>query len=370
MFKVCSAFKLLFYASRLLGFAPYTLLENGKLAPSRNARRYSIILCSIVIAAEMKVFAFEIMTDKPILIFGMLLLGCSSVLTHVFSVLISIKSPTKFIKIAKKLKTLDSIFHQTSFVRKKQLYTLIAQLVIGGISLGSYVYWAGFCTDDANIASDNIAAKFICFLGDYIIVLQYINFVLFSRQYFHHFNARLLELERLCSQLPSTGYSPARKTYISFNVTSPKPASPQFLDQILTLVELYNKLLDTVRSINSAYSLQILFIIAKMFFHIIFCLYLVFIVIFSVDYDKQYNVHALFFILWTTFQLFSILASCDCTKREVSMDYCCKSGPVNVFKYYNISRNICSYKPLRRQSLRYVDNIQRDLGEIVWGGMD
>jgi hypothetical protein len=331
MCKVFSAFKLLFYVSRVLGFAPYTLLENGDLVPSRVARRYSIILCIIVIFAEMKVFAFEIITNKPILIFGMLLLGCSSVLTHFFAVLISIRSPTKFIKIAEKLNTFDSIFHRTSFVRKKQIYTLVAQLVIGCISLGSYLFWAGFFTDDASITSDSIAVRLMCFLGDYIIVLQYINCVLFSRQYFHHLNSRLLELEHLRSQPLSTGYSGARKTYISFNVTSPKPVRPQFLDQIITLVELYNKLLDTVRNINSAYSLQILFIIAKMFFHIIFCLYLVFIVTFSVDYDKQYIMHALFFILWTTFQLFSILASCDYTKTEVSVDYCCKSGPMNAF---------------------------------------
>jgi hypothetical protein len=274
----------------------------------------------------MKVFAFQIMADKPILIFGMLLLGCSSLLTHFFAVLISIRSPTKFIKIADKLNTFDSIFHRTSLVRKKQLYTLVAQLVIGCISLGSYSFWAGFCTDDAKITSDNIAVKFTCLLGDYIVVLQYINFVLFSRQYFHHLNSRLIELEHLRSQPLSTGYSGARKTYISFNVTSPKPVRPQFLDEVLTLVELYNKLLDTVRNINSAYSLQILFIIAKIFFHITFCLYLVFIVTLSVDYDKQYTMHATFFILWTTFQLFFILASCDCTRAEVSVNYCYKVG--------------------------------------------
>jgi hypothetical protein len=244
--------------------------------------------------------------------------------THFFSVLISIKSPTKFIKITEKLNILDSIFHQTLFVRKKQLCALVAQLVIGCISLGSYLCWANFYTDDTTITSANIAVKFICILGDYIFILQYINIVLFTRQYFSHLNVQLFELERLCSQSPSTGCSDARMTFHSLTFTSPKPGTLQLRDQISTLVDLYNKLLDTVRSINSAYSLQILLNVAKIFFHIVFCLYLVFIVTFSSDYDKQYRNHALFFILWTTFQLILIITSCDYTKREVSVDCYCE----------------------------------------------
>jgi hypothetical protein len=332
MFQVFSAFKLLFYVSKLLGFAPYTLLQNGVLVPSRTARKYSIILCIVVIAAEMKVFAFEITKEMPILTFGMLLLGWSSMATHFFSLLISIKSSTKFIKLKEKLNTLDYVSHQTLFVGKKEFYFLVAQLLIGCISLGSYLSWASFCIDNTLITPGNTVVTFICFLGDYIIVLQYINLVLFTRQCFHHLNGQLLELEHLCSQLPSTGYSHVRMTYISFTVTCPKPVRPQFRDQISTLIDIYNILVDTVRSINSIYSLQTLFIIAKMFFHITFSFHLVFIVTFSVGYDRQYKIHALFFILWTTFQLGSILASCDYTKTEVSVDYCCKSGPVSDFK--------------------------------------
>jgi hypothetical protein len=136
----------------------------------------------------------------------------------------------------------------------------------------------------------------------------------------------------LCSQLPSTACSDARMTYNSVFVTFPEPTRPRLRDQILTLVEFYNKLLDTVRSINSAYSLQILLIVAKIFFHITFCLYLAFIVTFSSDYDKQYRIHALFFILWTIFQLVFIIASCDYTKTEVSVDCYCEFRRVNVFK--------------------------------------
>jgi NADH:ubiquinone oxidoreductase subunit 6 (subunit J) len=206
------------------------------------------------------------------------------------------------------------------FVRKKQLCALVAQLLIGCIALGSYLYWATFCTDDAHITSDNVAVKFICVFGDYIIVLQYINLVLFTRQYFYHLNVKVSELEHLCLQPPSTGCNDARIMYNFITVTSPTPARSQLRDQILTLVEFHNKLLDTVRSINSAYSLQILLIVAKIFFHITFCLYFVFIVTSSPHYDEQYKIHALFFILWTIFQLVFIIASCDYTKTEVSVD--------------------------------------------------
>jgi hypothetical protein len=140
----------------------------------------------------------------------------------------------------------------------------------------------------------------------------------------------------LCSQLPSSACNDARMTYDSVFVTFPKPTRPRLRDQILTLVEFYSKLLDTIRSINSAYSLQILLIVAKIFFHITFCLYLFFIVTFSPDYDKQYRIHALFFILWTTFQLVFIIASCDYTKTEVSVDGYCEFRRVNVYFFIKV----------------------------------
>jgi hypothetical protein len=265
------------------------------------------------------------MNDTPILTFGMILMGFSSLVTHFCSVLHFIKYPMKFIKITEKLNVLDSIFHQTLSVRKKQLCALVAQLLIGCVLLGSYLCWATFYTDDAKITSDNVAVKFICVFGDYIIVLQYINLVLFTRQYFCHLNVQLYELEHLCLQPPLIGCNDAR-------MTTPKPARSQLREQILMLLEFCDKLLDTARCINSAYSLQILLIVAKIFFHITFCLYLVFIVTCSSDYDKQYNIHALFFILWTAFQLVFIITSCDYTKTEVSVDCYCESRCMNVFK--------------------------------------
>jgi len=66
MCQVHSALKLLFHVSKVLGFAPYTLLDNGVLVPSRAAKIYSIFLCICLMAAKGDVFA--IMDTKNTLI--------------------------------------------------------------------------------------------------------------------------------------------------------------------------------------------------------------------------------------------------------------------------------------------------------------
>ena len=115
-------------------------------------------------------------------------------------------------------------------------------------------------------------------------------------------------------------------------MTSPKPVGLQ-LDEVSVLVDIHNKLLDTVRSINSTYSLQILFNVTKIFIHVTFCLYF-FVLTFSNDYGVQYKVPTLFICFWSSLPLILIIASCDYTKRQVSVDYgsCLFSTPLPVTK--------------------------------------
>ena len=80
MCQVYSAVKLLFYVSKVLGFAPYTILENGILVPSVAAKRYSIFLCICVIASKVYVFEILKVKDAPIIYIGLVLMySCSSV---------------------------------------------------------------------------------------------------------------------------------------------------------------------------------------------------------------------------------------------------------------------------------------------------
>jgi hypothetical protein len=263
------------------------------------------------------------MKDTPLLILGLVLLSLSSVATHVLSVFISINASKKFIRIAKKINILDSMYHQTFYVRKKQFYALAAQLMIGFISVGSYLLWAHFYISNHDEKWDGIAIKLICVLGDYIVVLQYINLVLIAGQYFSHINTQLIDLEHFYSQKPLAGHAETATFFLSrTGITSPKPVRHHLRDRVSCFVELYEKLFDTTRSINSAYSLQILFNVAKMFVHITFCLYLVIVVTFSRDYDKQYRINALFFCFWTIFQLVLIIVCCDYAKGKVNMNIC------------------------------------------------
>jgi hypothetical protein len=323
MYKNYSALNLLFYVSKLLGFAPYTLLENNSFVPSRIAKKYSILLCIVVLAAETEVFAFQMMKNTPVLIFGLVLLSLSSVVTHVLSVFISISASRKFIRISEKIGILHSMFHQTFDVRKRQFYALVAQLAFGFTCVGSYLLWDSVHVSNKEGKWESVVTKLVCILGDYVVVLQYINLVLIAGQYFSHMNIQLIQLEDLFSQKPLTDYADEGTVSLSLNsgVTSSKPAGHQLRDRVSSFPDLHKKLFETTRSINSAYSLQILFIVAKIFVHITFCLYLFFVVIYSEHYDKHYGVHALFFCFWTIFQLVLIVVSCDFTKSKVNMTF-------------------------------------------------
>jgi hypothetical protein len=268
------------------------------------------------------------------------LISLSSWLTHLLSVFMSIHAHKKIVKITQNLNTLDSMLHQTLYAHKKQFYGLLAQLGIGFISLGSYLFWDSFfignkTTNFFGVAMKffHVALKFICVFGDHIVVLQYINLVIFTGLRFSHINVRFLELRHLCSQHPSTARASSSVTCRSVSeMTSPKPVGLQ-LDEVSVLVDIHNKLLDTVRSINSTYSLQILFNATKIFIHVTFCLYF-FVLTFSSDYGAQYKVHTLFICFWSSFHLILIIASCDYTKRQVSVDYgsCLFSTPLPVTK--------------------------------------
>jgi len=98
MCRVYSALKLLFYVSKILGFAPYTLLENGVLVPSRAAKRYSIFLCIWVIASKVDTFEIIKVKNTPIVFTGLMLIYSCSWVSHLLSVVISIRSHKKKFK--------------------------------------------------------------------------------------------------------------------------------------------------------------------------------------------------------------------------------------------------------------------------------
>ena len=326
MCQVHSALKLLFYVSKLLGFAPYTLLDNGVLVPSRAAKIYSIFLCICVMASKGDVFALIEMKNTPILFTGLLLIYSSSCVTPLLAVVVSIRSHKKFQKLTQKFISLDSMLHQTFHAQKKQFYTVLAHLAVGFISLGSFIFWNSFYFDNKATTFFDVALKLalitvqcICVFGEFIVVLQYIILVLFTGQHFSQINIKFAELVHLCSQIPSTARVASTVTFRSVStITSPKPVRRQLRIQMLAVVDVHNKLLDTVQSINSAYSLQILFNVAKVFVHITFSLYFFLVTLFT-DSFALYRVHTLFFILWSSLHLILIITCCDYTKRQVSV---------------------------------------------------
>ena len=326
MCQVYSALQLLFYVSKVLGFAPYTLLENGILVPSRAAKRYSIFLCICVISTKVDVFEIIKVKDTPIIFTGLVLIYSCSWVTHLLAVVVSIRSHKEFQKITQKFNTLDSMLHQTLHSHKKQFYIVLAQLGVAFISSGAVLFWNSFHVDNTannffnvQLKLASISVQFICTFGDFIVILQYINLVLFTGHHFSHINVKFAELVHLCSQSPSTARVPTTVTFRSVStITSPKPAELRLRHQVSAVVDIHNKLLDTVPSINSAFSLQILFNVAKLFVQITFSLYY-FLIIVSNDVATQFRVPTFFLCSWSSIQLILIITCCDYTKRQVSV---------------------------------------------------
>jgi hypothetical protein len=294
--------------------------------PSRAAKTYSIFVSCCVIGSNVNVFPLIKVKNAPIIYTGLLLMYSCSLVTHLLSVVISIRSHKKFQKITQKLNTLDSMLHQTLHAHKKQFYTVLSQLGVGFISLVSFLFWNCFYVEnnatnyfDVALKLAHIVGQLICFFGDFIVALQYINLMLFTGQQFSHINIKFAELVHLCSQNPSTARVCSTLTFRSVStITSPKPVGLQLRDQVSAVVEIHNKLFDTFPSINSAYSLQILFNVAKLFVNITFSLYF-FFVTFSRDSDAMYRVHSFFCTLLSSLQLILIVTCCDYTKRQVSV---------------------------------------------------
>jgi hypothetical protein len=217
------------------------------------------------------------------------------------------------------------MLHQTLYAQKKQFYTVLAKIGVGFISLVFFLFWNNFYVDKATSFLDvaiklaHIAVQIICVLSDLIVVLQYTNFVLFTGQNVSRINIKFSELVHLCSQSPSTARVPSTVTFRSVSqITSPKPVGLQLRDQVSAVVDIHNKLLDTVPIINSVYSLQILGNVTKVFFHITFSLYY-FLLTLSRESGAQFRGHTLFLCLWSSCQLILILSCCDYTKRQVSV---------------------------------------------------
>ena len=221
------------------------------------------------------------------------------------------------------------MLHQTLHAHKKQFYTVLAHLGVGFITSGSVLFWNSiyFVSNASNIFNfvvklGHVAVQFIGVFGDFIVVLQYVNLVLFTGQRFSHINVKFAELVHLCSQSPSTALVSSTVTFRSVStISTPKPVGLQLRDlrdQLSAVVYIHNKLHDTVPSINSTYSLQILFSVAKIFVHITFSIYF-FMFILSREYNALYIVHTLFVTLWSSLQLILILTCCDYTKKQVSV---------------------------------------------------
>jgi len=246
--------------------------------------------------------------------------------TPLLALVISIRSLKKLQKVTLKFNTLDSILYQTLHAQKKHFYTVLAHLAVGFISLGSFIFCNSFYVDNKATTFFDVALKLaqitvqcICVFGEFILILQYIFLLLFTGQHFSQINVKFAELVHLCSQTPSTALVASTVTFRSVStITSPKPVRLQLRNQMLAVVDVHNKLLDTVQSINAAYSLQTLFNVAKIFVHITFSLYFFLVTLFT-DSFALYRVHILFFTLWSSLQLILIITCCDYTKRQVSV---------------------------------------------------
>jgi len=83
------------------------------------------------------------------------------------------------------------MIHQTLQDHKKQFYTVLAQLGVGFIFSGSVLFWNSFYVVSKASNSFNfvvklgrVAVQFIGVFGDFVVVIQYVNHLLFTGQHF------------------------------------------------------------------------------------------------------------------------------------------------------------------------------------------
>jgi hypothetical protein len=370
MEQLLKAVRPLFYVSRILGLAPYSLSGNGKLTVHLPALVYSIFINVIVISLPVccLVYAgiFGYVPSKYVLEWGMAILCMATLLTSALSASLTLFRYRYLINIYSDILYLCSMIEDVSPVFHKGLTTVINLLLLGCVPY--CIFYATFCgtLDIPKTAILFTPVLFIILYCPFVIIVQFASLILLSMRLLSYINTRLSEtltevsfperdksitLTSLDNHFPPAKPDSRRSYFLvasskrtpqlchvsrislssTENSALPNDATPHiFKDptglispgitshlrhQILSLTDFHDDLCDIVRRINTAYSERLLVNVADAFICItvsLFCSYFM---------PMQHGLSICLFILiiyWGLMKLLVLLYACTSYTEEVS----------------------------------------------------
>jgi hypothetical protein len=364
--------KPLFYISRILGIAPYSLATEGSLSVSVPALVYSIIVNVLLLSFPLGVFIhsvkFGAVYNQSVPVISAHILNISTTLTSALSASISLFRCKELTQIFKHVLCLCALTEETFVCYKR--FTAVKLLLLGCVPY--CVIYAVFCAtlDNPLIGFFFMPFLFCILYGPFMVVVQFACLILLSKRSFSYINTclgdiltkvsppardHLITLSSLSSCLHSTKLKPMKVSSISLSLNKPKPRrnhlfgmsaslseivsarprnltsrvnvgptcllSPRFAlglrVQILSLINFHDELCAMVRSINSAYSVRILVNVADAFICItvsLFCSYFL-----PTQQTRETPILLLIFIVcWSLMKLLVLLCACTGCTEEVS----------------------------------------------------
>jgi hypothetical protein len=335
MERLLKAVKPLFYVSRIVGLAPYSLSGNGKLAVYLPTLVYSILINVITISMPvyclLRFGTYDYVRHMSVPDLGIIILNTVTLFTSALSASLTLFRCRNFIHIYSEVLYLCSVFEDEPSVSHKCLTAIMELIILACIPF--FILYNLFCAtlNSPTISLFLMPVNFLVVFCPLVVVLQFASLVFISMRVLSYINTRLskiltevsfpsrdrlLTLPALSSGFPSakpqhrrrssfeimSSKCPARRNRVSgmstfssqvfcvspkvvtsrINKDSTRLLSPGFTLhlrlQILSLIDFHDGLCDTVRSINSAYSVRILTNVADIFIGItvsLFCSYFI-----------------------------------------------------------------------------------------------
>jgi 7tm Chemosensory receptor. len=364
--------KPLFYVSRILGIAPYSLAAEGNLTVSIPALVYSIIfnilIVSFPLGAHLHARKRDDVSMTPVLLIGKIILTIATLFTSALSAVISLFRCRELINIIKHALCLCTLTEESFVIHKR--FTVTKLLLLGCVPYCT-IYFLYCATLDYPLSGVLFMPFLFLFLySPFLVVVQFACLILLSKRLFSYINTclgdilsklspptrdNLITLSSLGTCLHSTNLEPIKVSSISLppnkrkagcihllgmstslsktvcarprnltshvNIDSTCLSSPKFTlglrVQILSLINFHDELCVIVRSINSVYSVHILVNVAEAFICItvsLFCSYFL---------PTKPNLGTLslifiFIICWSLTKLLVLLYACTRCTEEVS----------------------------------------------------
>jgi len=366
------AMKPLFYVSRILGIAPYSLAAEGNLTVSLPAVIYSIIfnvlIVSLPLGTRIHTGKLGDVSTTSVTDIGKNILIMATLFTCTLSASISLFRCRELINIFKHVLCLCTLTEELFVFHRR--FTVIKLLLLGCVPF--CIVYILFCATLDNPLKGFLIMPFVFPLlcGPFLVVVQFACLILLSKRSFSCINKclgdfltkvspptldNLITLSSLSSCLHSTNPEHTKVSSISLSSHRRKPgcshlfevstslsqivsacprnltshvnidytclSSPKFAVglrvQILSLINFHNELCVMVRYINSVYSLNILVNVANAFVCITVSLYFLDFLPTQPCHGK-YSLIFIFIICWSLMKLLVLLCACTSCTEEVS----------------------------------------------------